>query len=250
MGPTAFTRAVAQDLLELAFPSACAACGEEGTHPLCPACEGRMIRSGEAPGCPLCGRLVGVEGAGCQSCGGKGLPNIERVARLAIYEDPVRSLLLATKFGKQWGIGEYLGQALAQSAAVNEVLADVDLITSVPLHAMRFWRRGFNQAEVIARRLSLNGGPRCRRLLRRTRATDIQSRQPSPTARARNVKDAFETYPGLHLQAQRIALIDDVLTTGATATECARALRKAGAKRVSVIVVAVADPRAHPTQDS
>lgn len=202
-----------------------------------------MVRAGCEPACEYCGKLVGVEGAGCQVCFDKGFAHVGEVARLTTYEGPGRALLLGAKFGKRWGLAEYLGRKLAQCERVREVVGEAEVLTAVPLHWRRMWGRGFNQAEVMARELGVGTGKPVERLLRRVKVTDAQSRQTSVTARRRNLSQAFVVRDESAVKGRRVVLVDDVLTTGATCVEAARALRRAGAKRVDVVVVAVPDLR-------
>ena len=126
------------------------------------------------------------------------------------------------------------------SRAARELLAEADLIAPVPLHPSRLLSRRFNQAAEIARPLSrLSGVPYLADALVRRRATDSQGGR-SGSGRKRNVAGAFEVPPGRARQVagKRILLDDVVLTTGATAEGCARALKRAGAVRVDVAVVA------------
>lgn len=199
-----------------------------------------MLRSGSEPACEACGRLLGQRGAGCQSCVGKGIPHIERVVRLAVYEGAVRRLVLAMKFERRWSVGTYLGRLLAARADVAALASAADVVVPVPLHRWRHLGRGFNQAEVIARAMAAG---KCARLLSRPRATAVQSRQSSATARARNVKGAFARAWRADVTGKRVLLVDDLLTTGATIEEAARTLKRAGAARVDVAVVAIPDHR-------
>jgi ComF family protein len=113
------------------------------------------------------------------------------------------------------------------------------VVVPVPLHWWRHWRRGYNQAETLARAVAAGLGlpcwPRC---LRRIRNTPQQTLQSSPTSRQANVHGAFAPRPGYRMAGKRVLLVDDVLTTGATASEAARALRRGGAGSVAVAVLA------------
>lgn len=201
------------------------------------------MRAGWEAACRRCGKLVGQEGAGCQVCFDKGLTHIGEVARLSTYEGPARGLLLSMKFAGRWGIAEYLGRQLGRSERVLELAREADLVVAIPLHWRRMWGRGFNQAEVLAQRMSAAVGKKPARVLKRVKATDAQSRQTSVTARKRNLAQAFHVKEPALVEGKRVLLVDDVLTTGATCIEAARALRRAGAKRVDVVVVAVPDLR-------
>lgn len=234
------TAAVAGELL---FPTQCVHCREPGRgYPLCPGCEGEARRGAVAPACPKCGALTGVDGGGCQRCRDGGLTHIRSVSRWTAYEGPVRRLVLRCKFAREWTIGEWLGEQLADEPPVAEAVALAGAVVPVPLHPWRMFRRGFNPAELIARQLVRGTAVPVVSGLRRVRSTEVQSRQVSRAGRAHNVAGAFRARTGL---PERVLLIDDVLTSGATVIECARAMKKAGVKHIDVAVIAVADPRTH-----
>jgi ComF family protein len=119
-----------------------------------------------------------------------------------------------------------------------EVLAGADLLVPVPLHWTRLFARRFNQSALLAQAIRATGGPPVAAdwLLRRRR-TPSQGTM-GPLARTRNVRGAFTLRSGRSVKGKRVVLIDDVLTTGATAEECARVLHRAGAAYVGVLVLA------------
>ena len=113
-----------------------------------------------------------------------------------------------------------------------------DLVAPVPLHWRRTWWRGYNQAAAVAEQLArMIGVPSSRRCLRRIRHTP-QQLQPSAAARRENVRGAFRVRRGANVVGKRILLVDDVMTTGSTASEASRTLREAGAVEVAVAVLA------------
>jgi ComF family protein len=119
-----------------------------------------------------------------------------------------------------------------------DILADADLLTPVPLHALRLWRRQFNQAAALATEISRQTGKACNvGALRRIKATRSQVGL-SRAQRAENVQGAFRLAEGATVRGLNVVLIDDVLTSGATANASSRALLRAGAKRVDVLVFA------------
>jgi ComF family protein len=135
------------------------------------------------------------------------------------------------------------------AAAGADLLRETDLIVPVPLHYIRLVRRGFNQSVWLAASLSRTSGiPLGVDVLKRTRATLIQGGL-SADGRRRNVQGAFRVRQGRagRVKDQKILLVDDVLTTGATAEACSRALKRAGAVCVDVVTLArVAAPRRVP----
>jgi ComF family protein len=125
---------------------------------------------------------------------------------------------------------------MARAAA--DVLADADAITPVPLHARRLWTRRFNQAAALARELARRSGkPFEPALLQRIKATRSQVGL-TREQRIQNMQGAFRAAPAAPVRGRRIALVDDVLTSGATANAAARALLRAGATQVDLIVFA------------
>jgi ComF family protein len=140
------------------------------------------------------------------------------------------------KHGDHTHLAGAFGRWMQRAGA--EVLARADLLVPVPLHWTRLFARRFNQSALLAQSIRAAGGPpvaadwlvRCRR-------TPSQGTM-GPLARARNVRGAFALRPGRSVTGKRVVLIDDVLTTGATAEECARVLRRAGAAHVGVLVLA------------
>jgi len=136
------------------------------------------------------------------------------------YREITRSL----KYHGNMGIGRWAGDALGERLSRSALYADVDVVVPVPLHWTRRWRRGYNQAEVIARRIAAAlGCSAAPRLLVRCRRTRTQTHL-SVDKKASNVSGAFK--PGHTLpKAHHLLLVDDVFTTGATVNECRKVLR-------------------------
>ena len=244
-----FAATVARSLLGLLLPPRCTCCGEPadsagGAITLRSACRRELAALAGQPSCPRCGRTVGPY-ASCSLCARK-TPPFQAAVRIGIYDGPLSRMVQSLKYkGARHGIpllSELLAAKLHQAGAAQEV----DLVTAVPLHWWRYWRRGFNQSLLLARGLRRRGleAPQ-RRVLVRTRDTRPQVGL-SMTARRENVRGAFRVRRPAEVKGRRILLVDDVMTTGATAGECARVLRRAGARSVTVAVVAVAGPSAKP----
>ena len=155
-------------------------------------------------------------------------------AALYFYKGGYREISKALKYRRNFAAGRCFGQLLGQTLRESEFFRDVDLVVPIPLHWWRRWQRGYNQAEVIAREVSRVLGARYEpRLLRRTRRTKTQTHL-NAEERAANVVGAFRVRRsqvlrwGTKCNERRpihLLLIDDVFTTGATATACERAIR-------------------------
>lgn len=188
--------------------------------------------------CLLCDRPAGRTPNLCTACAAA-LPRItgdggHRVVALA-YEPPVSTLIQWMKFEARLPAASTLGAVLAEAVTAQPTGSPLPAaIVPVPLHRSRMRMRGFNQsveiARPIARRLGL---PLLTRICERTRATAPQSGLPSHAARRRNVAGAFRVRTRV-TDLERIAIVDDVLTTGATVAALARALRTAGVRHVHV----------------
>ncbi len=154
------------------------------------------------------------------------------------YEGTLQKLIHLYKYGGIYTLSRPLAELLSRAMPPAR---EFDFITAVPMHWWKRWRRGFNQSELLARELSKRTGICSASLLRRARLTDPQAGL-SDSARRRNVAGSFRGRR-LKIEASRILLVDDVLTTGATASACALALKRAGAAHVTVLTLARADRR-------
>jgi ComF family protein len=163
-------------------------------------------------------------------------PAFARARAVARFEDgPARTLTHRLKYSDRAELAQPIARWMARAGA--DVLADADLLTPVPLHALRLWRRRFNQAAALAAEISRTGKPCNLGALLRVKATRSQIGL-SRAQRAENVQGAFRAAAGAPVRGLNVVLIDDVLTSGATANAASRALLRAGAKRVDVLVFA------------
>jgi ComF family protein len=153
------------------------------------------------------------------------------------HEGPLREMIHLFKYGRMKPLGRTLGSMLWNALPVDERF---DAVVPVPLHWRRRWSRGFNQSEVLARCIARRRGIKVLRALRRGRATDSQAGL-SNAKRRLNVAGAFRVKGPV--AGLRLLLVDDVMTTGATAGACALALKRAGAKHVALLTLARVDRR-------
>jgi len=155
------------------------------------------------------------------------------------YDGAIEDAVKLLKFGDRPRLAGPLAEELIRFME-REVRLDVyDAVVPVPLHRVRQRWRGFNQAELLAQRiLPVLPGARLDTSLRRIRPTRTQSRLEG-AARMANVRGAFAVAPESNFAGETVLLVDDVMTTGGTVAECARALRRAGAEVVDVAAVAV-----------
>jgi ComF family protein len=207
----------------------CAAPGAPGRD-LCFACDHALPRNTCA--CPRCALPLAAPAPACANCLRRAPPMAATRAALR-YEGDTRRLLPRYKFGAELAVGRVLGGLLVEAVASA---ARPDLLLPVPLHPTRLRERGFDQAWELARAVAreLDLPARCD-VLSRVRATPAQTGLDA-AARRRNLREAFRADPAV--RGLRVALVDDVMTTGATVHAAARALRRAGAASVDAWVVA------------
>jgi ComF family protein len=227
-------------LLDVLLPRHCLVCGLiAGSENLCAGCAAELPYAGDT--CRRCALpLPGNPGAVCGACLRSPPPWDEAVTAFD-YAYPVRQLVQRFKFNRSLASGAVLAAELGR--AVRRAGSRPDVIVPVPLHGWRFFRRGYNQADLIARRLGCDLGLRVDAgLLRRRRRTSAQSGLDA-VQRRRNVRGAFQVIRRRNATLpRRVALVDDVMTTGATLEACARALRRAGVPSVFLWVAARAPP--------
>jgi ComF family protein len=234
--------------LHLVFPTPCHVCRRplgRGRHSaLCGACWDALERLPQA-GCRRCGwpfpaaaAVCGVERPLCQRCRETD-DRFEAARAVLLYRDGgiARAAILLCKHGRRLGLLQHLAALLAAEAPEDLMRRTWDAAVAVPLHWRRRWRRGFNQAEALARAVGRRHGfPVERRCLVRVRATPPQSGDAA--ARQRNLRNAFAVRRAGRIAGKRLLLVDDVFTTGATANACAAALLAAGAAAVGVLTLA------------
>ena len=219
-------RNVVQDWL---FPMLCALCGDNSHRgrELCLGCEKDLPLISVA--CRQCGAPLPVPGL-CGRCQ-RQPPVFARTMAAFHYSSPVDTLIKRLKFKGDLHLARLLGGMMADRLDVPDIPLP-DVIVPVPLHVRRLRERGFNQALELARpiaeRLRL---PLDWQHVIRNRATDPQS-DLAAKLRSRNVKGAFSIAAGF--TAQRVAIVDDVMTTGHTVNELALTLRRFGVTHISV----------------
>ena len=220
--------------------------------PLCPGCRDLVAGNGLCPTCwsklsfispPYCPRL-GIPfaydpGPGILSMQAIADPPAYQRARAAVrYDDIARKLVHAFKYGDRLDLAPLMGSWMARAG--TELLREADLLLPVPLHWRRLWSRRFNQSGALAQAISRTSSvPVAHMPLRRVKAT-AQQVGLSRKDRAANMQGAFKVAPAARAEiaGRRLIVIDDVLTSGATADACARALLRGGAAQVDVLVFA------------
>ncbi len=230
-------------LLEGLFPNDCCLCGlrSHRTLPLCRECEAELQPNRHrCPGCAIPLAAGSGEPAPCGSCQQRP-PAFDAVIAPWLYSEHMAHLVHRWKYRGETRLTPLLAYLWLRETPAP---APVDLLVPVPLHWRKLWRRGFNQSDLLARQLCrlCPGIAVCGchgRLVRRVRPTAPQS-GINATERRRNLRGAFTTLDTC--ATLRIAIVDDVLTTGATAEAMARALRAAGASAVEVWCLARTPP--------
>jgi ComF family protein len=233
MRPAAVLRA----LLDVVYPRRCAGCAAGG-WPFCERCRIELVRL-SPPWCPRCGRPR--DASAPVPCGDCPPPPIAWARAPFLYEGPARQALIRLKFGGQRSLAESLTPAIASVLTLAppagweaRPFVRAPVVTWVPLGRRRRRDRGFDQAEVLARSVAAGLEVPIRPLLRRVVETSPQARR-SGEERRLALAGAFEAREA---PPERVVLVDDVLTTGATAAACAGVLVDAGAVEVGVLAAA------------
>ncbi len=230
------------------LPTRCLMCGvftqtvttEKLSQPsLCSACWQQLSFITE-PCCKACAVPLSFDGEGCRSCHGK-IFEFDSARAAIVYNEAAKQLITRFKHSGQTGYSQLFAPWMQTVMAAHT--EPCDGIVPVPLHFWRLFKRGYNQAAVLAHGICLKQSddsnisvPILKNALKRVRHTPSQGHRSAPD-RVKNIERALIADASL-VTGKRLLLIDDVMTTGATLNECARVLKEAGAVRVDVLVLA------------
>lgn len=207
-------------LLDLIYPPKCPFCGrvlERGEDGLCADCQQTLPWTGPEDGKPV---------EFCAAC-----------LSPLWYRDGVREAVHRYKFGGGMAHAALFGALMAQCLTDRQERAS-DRVVWVPLHPKSRRKRGFDQAELLARRVAALTGLPAAPALKKVRQTETQSQLRDDAARRANAAGAYSLLPGAQVSGRRVVLVDDVATSGSTLSECACLLRQAGAESVTALTLA------------
>lgn len=237
-------RGLGRRVIDFALPPICMACRAAVDQPgcLCATCW-RGMEFIERPYCDRLGTPLPydadpLDGPAISSAALADPPAYARARAVAAFGEVARDLVHALKYADRLDVAPPMARMMARAGA--DILGDADALIPVPLHGLRLWRRRFNQSAALAQAVGREAKIQVRTSwLTRARAT-VPQVGLDRVARAQNVAGAFlvPAAARAELRGRRVVLIDDVLTTGATIDACAKALTRAGAGRVDVLVFA------------
>jgi ComF family protein len=257
--PGRVVRAAFDDFVTTLFPADCRVCRgpllRAGFAPVCDGCVGGVGAQMETL-CGRCGEALDMEGvrfAGqfpaegllCAPCR-MVVPEFERAVAYGVYQDGLREMVHLLKYERMSAVARPLGGMLARAMEMLEGQAGAELmVVAVPLFPSKERQRGYNQTVLLAdaalvelKKTRPEWGLRAAHgVIRRVRDTESQFAL-TPHGRRRNLKGAFAVRDGAAVMGREVLLVDDIYTTGATARECARVLRRAGATKVWVATLA------------
>ncbi|HVY19397.1 MAG TPA: ComF family protein [Bauldia sp.] len=232
---------LARAVADVALPPQCLACDTPvaGHGSLCARCWSKL-RLIEKPYCAQLGIPFAYDlGPGALSAEAiADPPPFARCRAVAAFDDIARTLVHGLKYRDRLELAQWMASWMGRAGA--ELIADADVIVPVPLHTRRLWWRRYNQSVLLAQGIGRTSGkPASTSALRRIRATEQQVGLTADQ-RDRNVRGAFQVPASekAAIAGRRVLLVDDVYTTGATVKACTRALMRAGAVAVDVLVFA------------
>jgi competence protein ComFC len=233
------------DLLDFVYPQHCVICKKylrREEKDICEVCWNSLVILTE-PFCPYCKSFLEEGDTTCGFCKSAGEfsedHKILLVRSLGRFDDYYQELIHRFKYGKKIPLGKRLGQRLGETINDDSIFLESDFLIPVPLHKSRYRERGFNQSDIVAEGISkITGLSVLKNVLKRKKNTKDQTNL-SREQREENVRGAFVVSEPEMINGKKIILVDDVITTGATLSECARMLKQAGAEKILGMTIAV-----------
>lgn len=237
-------RSACKALIDFVYPPACVVCGADAAGDVCSTCRAELMPRQE-PRCPRCAGRIGAQPLqpdGCSSCRDVRF-HFDAVFTLGQDDGALRLAIRRIKRAGHEPLALVLGDLLYQQAGAALAAWRPDVTVPIPMHWLRRLVRGVNGPELVAERLAQRLRVPCEpRLVRRRRYTRPQGSLP-PGERLKNVRRALSLGKGYDVRGTRVLLVDDILTTGATANAVAQLLKHAGAAAVATAVLARAQGR-------
>ena len=237
-----FCRRAWNGFLDLLFPRkvSCLLCGREVDDAyLCEECLPRLILNDGTRRCEKCSRPLIAEERFCPSCTSGERLHFNRAVSACVYEGAVVTMIHRFKLGRRREYAELFASLMAVEAVK---LPDVDIVVPVPMEREKLPSRGYNQCDLLGKSLcSELNLPLKDALIRRSNTIDQVGL--SARERRRNVRGSYKVVDASSVKGKNVLIVDDVLTTGATLSECARVLKVAGAKEVYAVTAAIAPTR-------
>lgn len=224
------------------YPVTCSLCGQklpaEEKNRVCKKCK-KDFKEVEGLICTKCGIPLDGGGEHCYVCkDNKNAFFFDRMRSSYLYKDGLRALVLKFKYSDRMFLAADLAAGMVKTFKDNDFYHDADIIIPVPLNIFRRIRRGYNQAALLAFEISRHTlKPVSEKVLIRKKITKPQFKL-SKKERFDNIKDSFAVKKGAAVKNKNVLLIDDIVTTSATVSACANALKKAGAAKVNVLTLA------------
>ncbi|MCJ7577588.1 MAG: ComF family protein [candidate division Zixibacteria bacterium] len=241
------------DLLDFVYPQHCAICKKylrREEKDVCEVCW-NSLETLTDPFCPYCKSFIEEADTECSFCKSRGKISIENhtkggedhkiliVRSLGRFDEYYKELIHRFKYGKKIPLGKRLGQRLGETIDDDSIFLKSDFLIPVPLHKSRYRERGFNQSDILAEGISkATGLSVLKSVLKRKKNTKDQTNL-SREQREENVRDAFVVSCPKMIKGKKVILVDDVITTGVTLSECARMLKQAGAEKILGMTIAV-----------
>jgi ComF family protein len=183
---------------------------------------------------------MSAEKEGCPFCKEKCLP-FDTLTSLTYYDGVIKTVIHKFKYSKQKFLLSVLNDIIITNEKFKEIVPLIDVIVPVPLHWLKKLHRGFNQSELLSMEIQKRFlKPMSKNNLCRIKNTESQTHLTKSQRRV-NIRNAFFVKDPKSFKGKKILLVDDVLTTGVTASECSKKLKKAGAESVHLLILAIAD---------